>query len=86
MFGPWLIPDTMRCGRAAFITWLMATYEQSVGVPSTAYQRSRTWRMRSGRCSEIACEAALCSASGATTQISPSGVTASTSVLRPSDW
>mgnify|MGYP003694498193 CR=1 FL=1 len=29
-------------------------------MPSTAYQRSRTWRMRSGRCSEMACEAALC--------------------------
>ena len=63
----------------------MAMYEQSVGVPSTAYQRSRTSRMRSGRWIEIACEDALCSASGATTHTSPSGDTASTSARSPSD-
>ena len=38
-----------------------------------ANQRSRTLRMRSGRWSEMACDAALCSASGATTHTSPRG-------------
>ena len=51
--------------------WWIPSQAQSVGVPSTAYQRGRTSRSRSGRWIEIACEDALCSTSGATTQTSP---------------
>jgi hypothetical protein len=62
----------------------MASQEQSVGVPSTAYQPGRTARKRSGRWIEIACEAALCSCSGATTTTSPSVSMAATSARSPS--
>ena len=64
----------------------MPSHEQSVGVPSTAYQRGRTSRRRSGRWIEIACEEALCSTSGATTQTSPSSSIAAASARMPSDW
>ena len=57
-----------------------------MGVPSTANQRGRTSRRRSGRWIEMACDEALCSTSGATTQTSPSSSIAATSARRPSDW
>ena len=53
-------------------------YTASVGVPSTAYQRGRSSKIRSGRWIEIACDDADCSRSGATTQTSsPSKAAAS---------
>ena len=64
----------------------MPSQAQSVGVPSTAYQRGRTSRKRRGRWMEMACDEALCSTSGATTQTSPSSSIASTRALMPSDW
>jgi hypothetical protein len=57
-------------------------YTASVGVPSTAYQRGATSSSRSGRCSEIACDEADCSRSGATTQTS-SPWNASARAFRP---
>ncbi len=80
------MPETMSAGRASRITWWMPSQEQSVGVPSTAYQRGLTSRSRSGRWIEIACDVALCSASGATTQTSPSGSIADARAFSPSDW
>src|SRR4030095_14301073 len=58
---------------------------QSVGVPSTAYQRGRTSCRRIGRWIEIACEDALCSESGATTHTSPSPSIAVARAWIPSD-
>ncbi len=80
------MPDTTRAGRLSRSTWWIPSHEQSVGVPSTAYQRGLTSRIRSGRWIEMACDDALCSVSGATTQTSPSSPIAPASALMPSDW
>src|ERR1700688_2006180 len=79
------MPEQTRSGGRSFSTHSTARLTQSVGVPSTEYQFSRTFCMRSGRLKVRACPDALCSRSGATTKTSASSDRAAARVLIPSE-
>ncbi|CAG0956130.1 partial 5'-nucleotidase SurE, partial [Gammaproteobacteria bacterium] len=65
-----LIPEKTKSGRTSFRIRQIARFTQSVGVPSTTHERSPVFTTRRGRVSVSAWEVALCSRSGATTQVS----------------
>src|SRR5260370_1867885 len=79
------MPEQTRSGGRSLSTHSTARLTQSVGVPATEYQFSRTVCMRSGRLRVRACPEALCSRSGATTKTSASCERAATRVLMPSE-
>src|SRR3954452_24490990 len=75
----------MRSGGPSLSSDSTPRLTQSVGVPSTAYQRSSTFCMRSGRDRVRAWPVALCSRSGATTTTSARVDSALASSLIPSE-